>query len=104
MLLITVGHVHEGGMAALAQYAEGVLPLIAAAGGEVVVRGRPEETLVGSVNRHPDLVAVIRFPDAEAIRRFLASDAYHEYVRYRDAAFAELHSYLASELFEETSH
>ena len=71
MLLITVGRLRNGGMAALERYGEGVIPLISAAGGEVVGRGSPQETVVGDDSGRPDLVALIRFPNADAIHQFL---------------------------------
>jgi uncharacterized protein (DUF1330 family) len=100
MLLITIGRLRESGGAALERYAEGVVPLIGAAGGEVVGRGIPQETVVGDDGGRPDLVALIRFPDADAIRQFLGSAAYRAQVRHRDEAFAELRSYIAADLLE----
>jgi uncharacterized protein (DUF1330 family) len=97
-LLITVGRLRPGGDGALQQYAAGVMPLIAAAGGEVLSRGRPEETIVGDEGDRPDLVAVIRFPSAEAIRAFLGSGEYQGQVPFRNAAFADVRSYMAADL------
>ena len=103
MLLITVGQIRETGRAALGRYAEGVMPLIRAAGGEVVGRGSPQETVVGDGSGRPDLVALIRFPDAETIRQFLGSAAYQAQVRHRDEAFSELRSYIAADLLDESA-
>jgi|KBSMisStaDraftv2_1062788.scaffolds.fasta_scaffold00043_43 uncharacterized protein (DUF1330 family) len=100
MLLITVGRLRDGGMAALERYGEAVIPLISAAGGEVVGRGCPQETVVGDDRRRPDLIALIRFPDAATIRQFLESAEYRAQVRHRDGAFVELHSYIAADLLE----
>jgi uncharacterized protein (DUF1330 family) len=99
-LLITIGRLREGGQAALERYAVGVMPIIAAAGGQVISRGRPTETLVadGSEDGHPDLVAIIRFSSAKAIRTFLNSAEYRAYVGDRESAFAQLHSYIADDL------
>jgi uncharacterized protein (DUF1330 family) len=97
-LLITVGRFRKNGDKALQQYVTGVVPLIAAARGEVVSRGRPLETVVGAPGKRPDLVAVMRFPNAEAIRGFLESQAYQAYVRFRNEAFEELRSYIADDL------
>jgi uncharacterized protein (DUF1330 family) len=101
MLLITVGRLRNGGMAALERYGEGVIPLISAAGGEVVGRGSPQETVVGDDSGRPDLVALIRFPNADAIHQFLESAEYQMQVPHRDEAFVELHSYIAADLREE---
>jgi peroxiredoxin/uncharacterized protein (DUF1330 family) len=99
-LLITIGRLRPEGGTALEQYAAGVIPLIAAAGGEVIVRGMPRETVVWEGDRgdRPDLVATMRFPSAEAIRTFLDSREYQSHRASRDAAFEDLHSYIADDL------
>jgi len=97
-LLITVGRLRKDGNEALRQYAAGVLPLIEAAGGEVVSRGRPQETVVGDPGARPDLVAVMRFPDAAAIRGLLESHAYQVHVGFRNQAFEDVRSYIADDL------
>jgi uncharacterized protein (DUF1330 family) len=97
-LLITVARFRQGGDEALRQYVTGVIPLIRAAGGEVISRGRPLETVVGDAGALPDLVAVMRFPDAAMIRGFLDSHAYRAHVTYRNEAFEDIRSYIADEL------
>ena len=99
-LLITIGRLRADGADALARYAEGVIPVITAQGGQVVSRGIPQETVVGGDEGRPDLVAVIRFPTAEAIRRFLASPEYHANLPHSDRAFSEVRSYIAADLME----
>ena len=98
MLLITIGRLRPGREAALVDYATNVLPLITAAGGVAITRGRLIETVVGADSERPDLVAVIRFPDADVIRRFLASVDYQAHLRHRDAAFEDVRSWIASDL------
>lgn len=97
-LLITIGRFRTGGDDALRQYIAGVVPLIAAAGGEVVSRGTPQETVVGDNRNRPDLVAVMRFPSADAIRGFLESRDYRAHVAFRDEAFEDVRSYIALDL------
>ena len=97
-LLITIGRFRKDADEALQQYVSGVVPLIAAAGGEVVSRGRPQETVVGDAGKQPDLVAVMRFPDAGAIRGFLESQAYQAQVGFRNEAFTDVRSYIADDL------
>lgn len=98
-LLITIGRLRADGHAALERYARGVMPIIASAGGEVVSRGRPTETVVGDgEDGQPDLVAVIRFSTADAIRAFLTSAQYQAHIDDRQAAFAEVRSYIADDL------
>jgi uncharacterized protein (DUF1330 family) len=77
-----------------------VIPVIKAAAGLVVSRGSPQESIVGDDEERPDLVAVIRFPTAEAIRRFLSSAEYQANVPHRDRAFADIHSYIATDLMD----
>src|SRR5215510_7247507 len=97
-LLITIGRFRKGGDEALRRYVAGVVPLIVDAGGELVTRGRPQNTVVGDPTGQPDLVAVMRFPDAEAIRGFLESHAYRSHVSFRDEAFEDVRSYIAADL------
>ena len=101
-LLISVGRVRPAGRVALERYAAGTLSLIAAAGGEVISRGSPEETVVGSDDQRPDLIAVIRFPDRNSIRRFLASSDYQALEKDRSEAFEDIRSYIATDLSEHT--
>ena len=61
-LLITVGRFRKDGDEALQQYVAGVVPLIAAAGGELVSRGRPQETVVGDAGKRPDPSRCDAFP------------------------------------------
>ena len=97
-LLITVARFRRDGEEARRQYVAGVMPLIAAAGGEVVSRGRPQETVVGDAADQPDLVAVMRFPRPEAVRSFLESEAYRAQVGFRNRAFEDVRSYIAEDL------
>lgn len=97
-LLITIGRFRKNGEEALRQYVAGVVPLITAAGAEVLSRGRPQHTVVGDPAGQPDLVAVMRFPDAEAIRRFLDSRAYRAQATFRNEAFEDIRSYIADDL------
>lgn len=99
-LLITIGRFRAGGDDALDRYVAGVVPLIAAAGGEVVTRGALQETVVGDHDRRPDLVAIMRFPSADAIRAFLDSPEYRAHVGFRHDAFEDLHSYIAADLMQ----
>jgi|SRR5579864_1586671 len=97
-LLVTIGHLRDDRGDALEQYAAGTIPLITAAGGEVITRASPIEAVVGGPQNRPDLVAVIRFPSADAVREFLTSGAYRANVAYRNRAFVEVHSYIATDL------
>ena len=97
-ILITLARVAPGGQDALEQYATGTIPLIHAAGGEVISRLRLTDTVVGDSNRRPDLVAVMRFSSTAAIRGFLNGEEYRRQVPLRDMAFSEVHSYIAEDI------
>lgn len=97
VFLITIGKIAIGGEGALERYAEGTIPLIRMAGGRVLYRLRPTDTVVGNGNDRPDLVAVIQFNSPEAIRAFLSSEEYRRQEPYRDQAFAAIHSYIAED-------
>jgi uncharacterized protein (DUF1330 family) len=97
-LLITVGKVAADGQDVLERYAAGTIPLIEAAGGTVIRRLRPTETVVGENGGRPDLVAMIRFDSPEAVRALLQSAAYRRQVAHRNRAFAEIHSYTAMDI------
>jgi uncharacterized protein (DUF1330 family) len=97
-LLITIGKLNPDGSEALKRYAAGVIPLIEAAGGVVLARGNPKESIVGNSNGRPDLVAVMRFADDDSIRSFLSSEAYLANVPHRNLAFREIHTYIAADL------
>ena len=103
VLLITIGRFRSGGDDALSQYVAGVVPLITAAGGEVVSRGRLHDTVVGDRSGQPDLVAIIRFPNPEAIRGFLESHTYRAHEHIRDEAFEDIRSYIADDLMAASS-
>jgi hypothetical protein len=46
------------------------------------------------------LVAIMRFPSADAVRVFLESAAYRAQIVHRSQAFADVRSYIASDLTE----
>lgn len=97
-VLITIGRLNSDGRESLERYATAVIPLIRQAGGEILCRLRPTETVVGPDAGRPDLVAVMRFPTADAIRAFLDSHTYREQVPHRHRAFVEIRSFLAEDL------
>lgn len=97
-ILVTIAKIAANGQDALEQYATGTIPLIQAAGGEIIFRLRPTVTVVGEQSARPDLVAVMRFDSPGAIRSFLTSEEYRRQVPHRDRAFSEIYSYIAEEL------
>jgi uncharacterized protein (DUF1330 family) len=97
-ILITIASIAPGGEEALERYAAATIPLIHAAGGKVISRWRPTDTVVGEDGRRPDLVAVMEFENSERIRAFLGSDSYQQQVSNRNRAFAAVQSYIAVEI------
>ena len=95
--LVTIGCFSPEGATSFAQYARGVLPLIAESGGTIVTRLFPRETVVGDSERQPDLIAVIQFQSEHQLRDFITSPQYLQHVPNRDRAFAWLRSYIADE-------
>lgn len=92
-VLITTGQLAADGGKALEEYASCVLPMLLAAGGRMLFRGGPIETLVGSAP--PDLFFAMRFESAERIRQVLSSDEYLRLVPYRDRAFSQIVTVIA---------
>jgi len=96
VIMTTLATLNPNGAAALEKYAEIVIPLIDAAGGEVLSRSIFLEGLVGE--GFPQFVATIRFPDADRARGLIRSDAYQGAVAYRNDAFLEVRTFLGDSL------
>jgi len=71
--------------AKMKRYSEAAAPTIAAAGGEMVLRGAKVRALAGAADGH-GAAGVIRFPDMAAVERWYGSDAYQALVPLRDEA------------------
>lgn len=67
------------------QYMEITAPLIDAAGGKRLKRGRVLRAVVGAPEFK--LFAVFEFPSPEAIEAFFASESYKEVIPLRERAF-----------------
>jgi len=81
VIMTTLATLNPNGAAALDEYAAIVVPLIQAAGGEVLCRSVFREGLVGE--GFPQFVAAIRFPNADRARGMIRSDAYQQAVTFR---------------------
>jgi uncharacterized protein (DUF1330 family) len=92
VIMTTLGTLNPNGAAALGKYAEIVVPLIHAAGGEVVCRSVFREGLVGE--GFPQFVATIRFPDADRARGMIRSEAYQRAVPFRNDAFLDVRTFI----------
>jgi uncharacterized protein (DUF1330 family) len=79
-----VAHAAVKDMDKLEEYAGQAVPMIEAAGGERLFRGRVTENLVGS--HDANLCAAFRFPDRDTLQRWYDSDAYQALIPLRDAA------------------
>ena len=69
-----------------AQYAEGVQPLLKAAGASLAVRG----PVVAGDAGAPKSITVLEFPDSQKARDFFGQDAYRALIPLRDASFAQM--------------
>lgn len=94
-VLITIGKLAADGGEALGVYASSVLPMLLEAGGQMLFRGGPTETLVGS--NPPDLFFAMRFDSADTIRRVLSSGEYLRLVPHRNRAFSEITTVIAED-------
>ena len=92
VIMTTLATLNPDGSAALEQYAEIVIPLIQAAGGEVLSRSVFREGLVGE--GFPQFVATIRFPDADRARGMIHSNEYQYAVAYRNDAFLDVRTFI----------
>ena len=92
VIMTTLATLNPKGTAALEKYAEIVVPLINAAGGEVLCRSVFREGLVGE--GFPQFVATIRFPDADRARGMIQSKAYQQAVTYRNDAFLDVRTFI----------
>jgi len=92
VIMTTLATLNPHGAAALESYAAIVVPLIHAAGGEVLSRSIFREGLVG--DSFPQFVAAIRFPDADRAREMIRSEAYRRAVVYRNDAFLDVRTFI----------
>ncbi len=76
------------------EYASKAGASIAPHGGELVLRGKADDVLVGSIAKH-ETVGIIKFPDADALSNWFNSAAYQEIVPLRnEAADMTISSYI----------
>lgn len=92
VIMTTLATLNPNGTASLEKYAEIVIPLIHAAGGEVLSRSVFREGLVGE--GFPQFVATIRFPDAESARGMIHSEAYERAVIHRNDGFLDVRTFI----------
>ena len=66
----------DGGAAAYAHYAEGVFPILAELGAELVWQGRPTSVVIGEDADLWDMVALVRYPSRQTFLQMVTSEAY----------------------------
>ncbi len=64
-------------------------PIFRRVGGEIVWRGRPENTLIGPAGEAWDLAFIARYPTAGAFLEMVTDADYHLAVKHRQAAIAD---------------
>lgn len=74
------------GADAYAAYGEASGPIFARVGGEIIWRGRPENTLIGPRDEHWDLAFIARYPTAGAFLAMVTDPDYRIAVKHRQAA------------------
>lgn len=77
------------GRRAYALYSENTLPLLQAAGGEVVMAGPAHGFLIGPPEPRWDHVLVVRYPSKDVFRSFTSNPEYLAGVGHRTAALAD---------------
>jgi uncharacterized protein (DUF1330 family) len=93
VILTTVGSLDPHGGDALERYASVVIPLIEAAEGTVLCRGRFREAIVGDGG--PEFIAVMQFPDAARIHDMFDSPAYRAAIPDRQRAFRDIRTFIS---------
>lgn len=86
------------GIDAYAAYAEHAMPLLRAAGGEVLFQGRAEAFIIGPEGEGWDMVILVRYPSAAAFMKFATDPAYLAGVGHRTAALSDSRLLPLSEL------
>ena len=82
-------------LASVRQYFQGVLPLLAGAGGKPVKRLKVDEVIHGN---RSGMVLVMDFDSADAITGMFESEDYAALVPVRDRGFAEMNILLTQEM------
>ena len=77
------------GFDAYRRYGAGVMPLIKAAGGELVWQGRQSAMLIGPQDKDWHLAALVRYPSAGAFLAMVSSALYQEVSSHRAAALED---------------
>lgn len=82
-------------MASVQEYLKGVMPLLAAAGGQLVKRLKVGSMIHGN---RSGMVLVMDFDSAQAIKGMFESDEYAALVPVRDRGFSEMNILLAQQM------
>lgn len=77
------------GRAAYARYSEHTLPLLQAAGGEVLFAGRAGHPVIGPQDERWDQVLLVRYPSREAFASFTGDETYLAGAGHRTAALVD---------------
>ena len=77
------------GRDAYAAYSAGVLPILAALGGELVLFGSCRNTVIGPPDEEWDDIALIRYPDLGSFTTMVSSEEYRAIAGHRSAALLD---------------
>ena len=87
-ILIVTAMPVPGHQADMGTYMTGVMPLLMAAGGELITRCKITDKVHG--NGGYGMVMIMRFKDAETIQRVFSSDDYNALIEVRGRAFSSI--------------
>jgi uncharacterized protein (DUF1330 family) len=82
-------------MASVQEYLQGVLPLLAGAGGKLIKRLKVDKNILGKPG---GMVLIMDFDSIDAISGMFGSEAYAALVPLRDKGFAEMNIHLTREM------
>lgn len=74
---------------AMVRYHDGVTPLLAACGAQLVWQGSPQAMLIGPQDKNWQLVALMKYPSAAAFLSMVQSPEYQVVAIHRTAALAD---------------
>lgn len=94
--LIVVSTPKDNGGRAIVRYVEQVMPMLLAAGGQVVKRLAISHVVAG--RSEPQYVMVMDFEDATSVRRVFDSDEYHAIIPVRDEGLEMIDIYITEDL------
>jgi len=95
--LVITATINPANMGDVAEYMTKVRPMLEAAGGELIFRGKITDKVIGDGGY--GLVFIMRFKDADSIRQFFAGDDFNTLIEVRDRGFSSYNVSIADDTF-----